>query len=117
MVPIDRRLTHRRGGASTSTVALGAALTDERRESRDRRQMPRRRADMRTIAHFARGIDAGESRLEVIVDGGDGIRMVAMFTCGCLAIEPIGEGRPSLHIEACPRHVEPVVVHERRSRT
>jgi hypothetical protein len=116
MVPIDRRLTHRRGGASTSAVALGSALTDERRESRDRRQVPRRRADMTTIAHFARSIDAGESRLDVVVDGREGVRMVAMFACGCMAIEPIGAGRPSLRVEPCAHHAEPVVAYERRSR-
>jgi hypothetical protein len=110
----DRRTLHRRGAALSTNVNLGATLTDERREKSDRRKAPRRRADMRTIVDFARSIHAGETRLEVIVDGSDGMRLVAMFACGCSATEPVGAGKPSVAIETCAEHTAPPVARERR---
>ncbi len=87
----------------------------DRRASSDRRRTPRRRADLRSIAQFAAYSAAGETRLEVIVDGIEGLRLVAVFACGCSAIEPVGAG-PSVRIEACTTHAEPRVAHERRRR-
>ncbi len=69
---------------------------------------------MRTIAHFASGIGAGDTRLEVIVDGDDGMRLVGMFQCGCVAIEPIGEGPRLLRLEPCVPHAEPKISRDRR---
>ena len=57
----DRRSSERRGISSSPAISLGAALADERREPRDRREHPRRRADMRTIAHYARRIGAART--------------------------------------------------------
>ena len=110
----DRRSEPRRGSSTASAVGLGSALATDRRASVDRRRVPRRRADLQSIAHFAQAVSAGETRLEVIVDGTDGLRLVALFACGCSAIEPVGAGMPSVRIEACPAHVEPVVARERR---
>ena len=117
MTSFDRRASERRSTAAPATAALGAFLAQERRESDDRRRTPRRRADLRTIAHFAYSIGAGETRLEVIVDGADGMRLVAMFQCGCVAIEPIGVGPRTLRTEPCPAHFPPTVARERRRRT
>jgi len=116
MISYDRRTSDRRTIAP-STVSLGAALVEERRERRDRRELPRRRADIRTIAHYARRIGAGHTRLEVIVDGTDGLRLVAMFQCGCVAVEPVGAGpAPGVRTETCADHADPEVVVERRRR-
>lgn len=114
MISFDRRSTERRGVSPSTTISLGAALADERRERRDRRENPRRRSDLRTIAHYARRIGAGHTRLEVIVDGTEGLRLVAMFQCGCTAVEPVGAGPASVRTEACAEHAEPVVAQERR---
>lgn len=114
MTTSDRRATERRALAPSSTISLGAALPQERRDRRDRREQPRRRSDLRTIAHYARRIDAGQTRLEVIVDGTDGLRLVAMFQCGCVAVEPVGSGTTSLKLETCAAHADPVVMLERR---
>jgi hypothetical protein len=108
---------HRRTGSLSADVAVATALADERRRRSDRRQHPRRRADMRSIAHFARVIGAGETRLEVIVDGLEGLRLVALFGCGCLATEPIGDGKARVTIEPCPAHLVPALVIERRRRS
>lgn len=117
MTPFDRRASDRRSTPAPSTAALGAFLAQERREPDDRRRTPRRRADMHTIAHFAHAIKAGETRLEVIVDGGaDGMRLVAMFQCGCVAIEPVGAGTRELRTEPCPAHSLPPIARERRRR-
>src|SRR5271170_7861259 len=113
MLSFDRRSTDRRGFAP-SAVSLAAALAEERRERRDRRETPRRRADIRTIAHYARRIGAGHTRLEVIVDGTDGLRLVAMFQCGCLATEPVGTGPAAVRTETCSEHSDPVVTVDRR---
>ena len=109
----DRRAANRRGIDPSTTISLGVALAEERRERSDRRQMPRRRTDARTIAHVARRISAGQTRLEVIVDGSDGMRLVAMFACGC-ATEPIGDGAPSVRATYCAAHAEPAIPVERR---
>jgi hypothetical protein len=93
---------------------LGAVLADERRGRRDRRELPRRRSDANTIAQVARRIAAGQTRLEVIVDGSEGMRLVAMFACGCSATEPIGDGTPSVRAAYCAEHAEPPVTLERR---
>jgi hypothetical protein len=76
--------------------------------------MPRRSADLRTIAHYARRIGAGHTRLEVIVDGTDGLRLVAMFKCSCVAIEPVGAGPATVRTEPCADHSDPSVVLDRR---
>jgi len=110
----DRRTSERRGISSSPTINLGAALADERRDRRDRREHPRRRSDMRTIAHYARRIGAGHTRLEVIVDGTDGLRLVAMFQCGCIAIEPVGTGPATVRTEMCAEHTDPVITPDRR---
>jgi hypothetical protein len=114
MISSDRRATERRGIAPSNTISLGAVLADERREKRDRRDMPRRRTDLRTIAHYARRIEAGHTLLEVIVDGTDGLRLVAMFQCGCVAVEPVGAGPISVRAEPCTEHAEPPVTLDRR---
>jgi hypothetical protein len=114
MTTSDRRASDRRGHAPSFTISLGAVLADERRERRDRREQPRRRADHFSIAQVARCIDAGQTRLEVIVDGVDGMRLVAMFTCGCSATEPIGEGHATVRTESCAAHAEPAITIERR---
>ena len=114
MATFERRSTERRAAAPKGAISLGAALPAERRARHNRREQPRRRADVHTIAHFARHIAAGQTRLEVIVDGNDGLRLVAMFQCGCIASEPIGAGASSLRIETCAGHQEPPVTVERR---
>ena len=114
MISSDRRATERRGVAPFTTISLGAVLADERRERRDRREMPRRQSDLPTIAHYARRIEAGHTRLEVIVDGTDGMRLVAMFQCGCVAVEPVGAGPISVRTEPCTEHGEPPVTLDRR---
>jgi len=105
---------NRRGSAASTPVALGAALTIDRRAAADRRRNPRRRSDIWSIAQFAQRIAAGETRLEVIVDGTDGLRLVAVFACGCSATEPVGAGKPSVRLEVCTAHAEPPVARERR---
>jgi hypothetical protein len=117
MISSDRRARERRGIAPSNTISLGAVLADERRERRDRRELPRRRSDLRTIAHYARRIEAGHTRLEVIVDGTDGLRLVAMFQCGCVAVEPVGAGPVDVRVEACIEHAEPPVTLDRRRGT
>jgi hypothetical protein len=114
MISSDRRATERRGIAQSSTISLGAVLAEERRDKRDRRNMPRRRTDLQTIAHYARRIEAGHTRLEVIVDGTDGLRLVAMFQCGCVAVEPVGAGPISVRTEPCTDHADPAVTLDRR---
>lgn len=114
MYSTDRRTSERRGISPSTTISLGAALADERREPRDRREYPRRRTDVRTIAHYARRIGAGRTRLEVIVDGTDGLRLVAMFDCGCVGIEPIGAGPVTVRTETCGDHADPIVTVDRR---
>lgn len=114
MISSDRRATERRGILPSTTINLGAVLADERRARNDRREAPRRVADIRTIAHFARHIGAGHTRLEVIVDGTDGLRLVAMFQCGCVAQEPVGAGPGTVRTEPCTEHTEPPVTLDRR---
>jgi hypothetical protein len=114
MISSDRRATERRGILPSTTINLGAVLADERRARSDRRETPRRVSDMRTIAHFARRIGAGHTRLEVIVDGTDGLRLVAIFQCGCVAIEPVGAGPGSVRTKPCTEHAEPAVTLDRR---
>ena len=114
MISSDRRATERRGIAPSTTINLGAALADERRERRERREQPRRGNDVRTIAHYARRIQAGQTQLEVIVDGTDGLRLVAMFQCGCVAVEPVGAGPVSVRAEPCTDHSDPLVTVDRR---
>lgn len=111
----ERRIApDRRGLAAATVIALGAALGSERRDRSDRRQRPRRRSDVRTIADFAHDIRAGETRLDVIVDGSEGLRLVGIFECGCIAVEPVGDGAARVKIEACTVHREPKVDVERR---
>ena len=98
----------------SSAVSLGAALTEERRARSERRSQPRRRSDLRTIAHVARRIAAGHTRLEVIVDGNEGLRLVAMFQCGCVAVEPVGAGPTVVRTEPCAEHAEHAVTVDRR---
>jgi hypothetical protein len=114
MLANDRRSTDRRGSSHSANVALGTALTVDRRAASDRRRTPRRRADLVSIAQVAQRIAAGETRLEVIVDGTEGLRLVAVFACGCSAIEPVGAGKPSVRLEPCSAHGEPPVKRERR---
>jgi hypothetical protein len=114
MISSDRRASERRGIAPSTTISLGAVLSDERRARNDRRDSPRRVMDIRTIAHYARRIGAGHTRLEVIVDGTDGLRLVAMFQCGCTAIEPVGAGPINVRTDPCTEHVAPAVTHDRR---
>jgi hypothetical protein len=114
MISFDRRGSERRGIAPSITISLGAALADERRERRERREQPRRLSDLRTIADVARYIGAGQTRLEVIVDGNEGMRLVAMFQCGCVAVEPIGAGPASVRTEPCVEHGATEVTIDRR---
>jgi hypothetical protein len=114
MISSDRRASERRGISPSTTISLGAALADERRARNDRRELPRRRGDLRTIAHYARRINAGHTRLEVIVDGSDGLRLVAMFQCGCTAIEPVGAGPATVRTDPCAVHTDPAVTVDRR---
>ena len=90
-------------------------MADERRARRDRRELPRRVPELRTIAHYAHRINAGHARLEVVVEVNEGMRLVAMFGCNCVAIEPVGTGHSSVRIEACRDHREPVVPFDRRA--
>ena len=114
MISFDRRSSERRGVPPSTTISLGAALAEERRARRDRREQPRRVADLRTIAHYARRIGAGHTRLEVIVDGTEGLRLVAMFQCGCTAVEPVGAGSATVRAEPCTEHAVPAVTVDRR---
>jgi len=114
MTANDRRTTHRRGATFSSNGALGNALTMDRRGTSDRRRQPRRRSDLQTIEQYARAIGAGEPRRDVILDGAQGLRVVADFGCGCTASEPVGAGKPSVCIEACAAHIEPRVARDRR---
>jgi hypothetical protein len=114
MIAKDRRLSQRRANAYATSFSPSYALTMDRRSYTERRQTARRRTDMRTIAQYADIIGAGDSRLEVIVDGSEGLRLVAMFSCGCSAVEPIGTGKPSVRIEPCGPHFEPRPPRERR---
>jgi hypothetical protein len=114
MISSDRRATERRGIAPSISISLGAVLADERRARSDRRDAPRRLSDVLTIAHYASRIGAGHARLEVIVDGTDGLRLVAMFKCGCTAVEPVGSGSSTVRVEPCTDHTEPVVAPDRR---
>jgi hypothetical protein len=114
MISSNRRASDRRGNTSFSSSILGAALADERRARRDRRESPRRRDDLRTIAHYARRIGAEETPLEVVVDGADGLRLIAMFKCGCSAVEPVGEGAATVGTETCDEHADPPVTIDRR---
>jgi len=114
MISSDRRATERRGITPSTSISLGAVLADERRERRDRRESPRRHSDLRTIAHYARRIEAGHTRLEVIVDASEGLRLVAMFQCGCVAVEPVGAGPITVRAEPCTEHAEPSVTVDRR---
>jgi hypothetical protein len=114
MISSDRRATERRGIAPSTSIGLGAVLADERRARRDRRDAPRRLSDVLTIAHYACRIGAGHTRLEVIVDGTDGLRLVAMFKCGCTAVEPVGAGSSIVRVEPCTDHTEPAVIPDRR---
>jgi hypothetical protein len=114
MISSDRRARERRGIAPSATINLGAALADERRDRHERREQPRRGKDVRTITHYARRIQPGQTHLEVIVDGTDGLRLVAMFQCGCVAVEPVGAGPVSVRAEPCTGHSEPIVTVDRR---
>jgi len=114
MTTFDRRASERRGLVPSTAISLGAALTEERRDRSDRREQPRRRSDLRTIAHYARRIAAEKTRLEVIVDGSDGLRLVAMFQCGCVAFEPVGAGPVGVSAEPCAEHAPPIILTDRR---
>lgn len=97
-------------------ISLGAVLAVERRERRDRREQPRRQSDFSSIAHVARRIDAGHTKLEVMIDAADGMRLVAEFACGCSASEPIGDGTSAVRIASCAQHaVTPPGADRRRS--
>jgi hypothetical protein len=114
MTTFDRRASERRGLVPSSAINLGAALAEERRDRSDRRAQPRRSSDLHTIAHYARRIQAEKTRLEVIVDGTDGLRLVAMFQCGCVAFEPVGAGCAAVTAEPCIDHAPPAVTIDRR---
>jgi hypothetical protein len=70
---------------------------------------------MYTADQYAAAVCSTETRLDVIVDGGDALRLVAMFSCGCIATEPIGTGTPAVCVDACREHAEPAITHDRRS--
>jgi hypothetical protein len=110
----DRRSSDRRG--SRSTVSLGAVLEEERRARRDRRDQPRRRSDLRTIAHYARYIGAPQTHCDVVVDASEGMRLMAQFPCDCVAIEPVGTGPAAVRAAPCRDHAEPAVKVDRRRR-
>ena len=114
MTTSDRRAAERRGSTPSSAVGLGAVLAEERRGRNDRRQQPRRRTDLSSIAQLARSINASQTRLDVVVDGIDGMRLVAVFACGCNASEPIGNGNASVRTEPCPAHAVPSVAVDHR---
>jgi hypothetical protein len=115
MISFDRRASERRGYTPSTTISLGAALAEERRARRDRRELPRRASELRTIAHYENRIQARNSRLEVVVDGTEGMRLVAMFGCNCVAIEPVGAGAANVRINTCTEHRPPYVAIDRRS--
>ncbi len=114
MTTFDRRASERRGLVPSTALSLGAALTEERRDRSDRREQPRRRSDLRTIAHLARRIRAERTSLEVIVDGSESLRLVAMFQCGCVAFEPVGAGPAGVTAEPCQEHAPPIILTDRR---
>jgi hypothetical protein len=114
MTTFDRRASERRGLVPSTAINLGAALSEERRDRGDRRDQPRRASDLRTISHYARRIEAEKTRLEVIVDGTEGLRLVAMFQCGCVAFEPVGAGPVGVSAEPCVDHAAPDVTIDRR---
>src|ERR1700677_1933678 len=114
MTTFDRRASERRGLVPSSAISLGGALTEERRDRSDRRAQPRRSSDLRTIAHYARRIQAERTRLEGIVDGTEGLRLVAMFQCGCVALAPVGAGPTGVTTEPCVDHAAPIVTIDRR---
>lgn len=115
MISFDRRASDRRGYTPAATISLGAALADERRARRDRRELPRRASELRTIAHYSHRINARHSRLEVVVDGSESMRLVAMFACNCVAVEPVGTGATNVRITTCTDHRPPYVAFDRRS--
>jgi hypothetical protein len=115
MISFDRRASDRRGITPSTSSSLAAVLSEERRARPDRREVPRRRTDLRSISHYARRIGAGHTRLEVIVDGTDGLRLVAMFKCGCSAVEAVGTGAAAVRVDACTEHADPDVTIDRRS--
>jgi hypothetical protein len=110
----DRRTTHRRGTAFSKNVAPGTAMTMDRRAVSDRRRAPRRRSDLQTIAQYAARVAGEEMLLDVVFDGVDGLQLIAAFDCGCVAIEPVGNGKRSVRIEPCDEHLEPPVAVDRR---
>ena len=114
MISSDRRASERRGAPPSTTISLGAVLALERRARPDRREQPRRRSELVTIAQLARRVNSGQTRLEVIVDGTEGMRLVAMFACGCGVVEPIGAGTASVRAEWCGAHAAPALTIERR---
>jgi|GEM_PF-3887288 hypothetical protein len=114
MTTFERRASERRGLVPSSAISLGGALEAERRDRSDRREQPRRHSDLRTIAHYARRIEAEKTRLEVIIDGTEGLRLVAMFECGCVAFEPVGAGPVGVSAEPCAEHAPEIVSTDRR---
>jgi hypothetical protein len=117
MSELDRRTTHRRGAVFSPNVTPGHAATMDRRANSDRRRAPRRRSDLQTIAQYAQRVAGEEMLLDVVFDGVDGLQLIAAFDCGCVAVEPVGNGKRNVRIEPCGEHVEsPVAVDRRRGR-
>jgi hypothetical protein len=113
----DRRTTHRRGAVFSTNASPGNAMTMDRRANADRRRAPRRRSDLQTIAQYAQRVAGEEMLLDVVFDGVDGLQLIAAFDCGCVGIEPVGNGKRFVRVEPCGEHVEsPVAVDRRRGR-
>jgi hypothetical protein len=116
MTSTDRRAAARRTAVTTATVSAASVIAAERRERRDRREQPRRRNELRSIAHVSQRIRSPHPRLDVNVSAVAGIRITAIFPCGCIASEPVGDGTATVNCAWCAVHAPPTFFTERRRR-
>jgi hypothetical protein len=102
--PINRRAEERR---SEPDQAVGAALgivimADADPRAHDRRQHNRRRGDAYSVAETIADTQDG-SIVKTFTLGGARERMSAVYSCGCVAVDP-KTSTARLQLLACPTH-------------
>ncbi len=101
---VDRRSLNRRGDPATAVgAALGLALFKDQRAN-DRRLQFRRRADAHSVDHMLAAADDLQI-VKTFALGGSEPRKSAIYTCGCLVVDPVSRD-DRLALLECPTHAE-----------
>jgi len=100
---MNRRARDRRTEPNQAVgVALGLVLLEDQRAG-DRRRYPRRRVDAHSVAETLGS--AHDCIVKTHLLGSERERKSAVFSCGCVAVEPASSGG-QLQLLQCPTHAE-----------